>query len=244
MTPISCQHAIIISKLPVMQTGLGCIISRNLPDYEVSYCRSQEELTLLQLRRANVVIADISGDQRNPRRICEEYYSLQNHYRDIHWIFLVSRRVYPCAVELLLRPESSLLSDIEPIEGVINAIRGGSQSAERISQTLLKPELEELDESRDEVMLTQSERKVLRLLGKGWGINQIAALLKKSNKTVSAQKNSAMRRLSLRSNAEMYAWINSNKGMKELNLFSAYGEQDEWKRAPLRDLSLSSKSAQ
>jgi len=227
-----------------MQTGLGCIISRNLPDYEVSYCRSQEELTLLQLRRANVVIADISGDQRNPRRICEEYYSLQNHYRDIHWIFLVSRRVYPCAVELLLRPESSLLSDIEPIEGVINAIRGGSQSAERISQTLLKPELEELDESRDEVMLTHSERKVLRLLGKGWGINQIAALLKKSNKTVSAQKNSAMRRLSLRSNAEMYAWINSNKGMKELNLFSAYGEQDEWKRAPLRDLSLSSKSAQ
>lgn len=203
MTPISCQHAIIISKLPVMQTGLGCIISRNLPDYEVSYCRSQEELTLLQLRRANVVIADISGDQRNPRRICEEYYSLQNHYRDIHWIFLVSRRVYPCAVELLLRPESSLLSDIEPIEGVINAIRGGSQSAERISQTLLKPELEELDESRDEVMLTHSERKVLRLLGKGWGINQIAALLKKSNKTVSAQKNSAMRRLSLRSNAEM-----------------------------------------
>lgn len=244
MTPISCQHAIIISKLPVMQTGLGCIISRNLPDYEVSYCRSQEELTPLQLRRANVVIADISGDQRNPRRICEEYYSLQNHYRDIHWIFLVSRRVYPCAVELLLRPESSLLSDIEPIEGVINAIRGGSQSAERISQTLLKPELEELDESRDEVMLTHSERKVLRLLGKGWGINQIAALLKKSNKTVSAQKNSAMRRLSLRSNAEMYAWINSNKGMKELNLFSAYGEQDEWKRAPLRDLSLSSKSAQ
>lgn len=244
MTPISCQHAIIISKLPVMQMGLGCIISRNLPDYEVSYCRSQEELTLLQLRRANVVIADISGDQRNPRRICEEYYSLQNHYRDIHWIFLVSRRVYPCAVELLLRPESSLLSDIEPIEGVINAIRGGSQSAERISQTLLKPELEELDESRDEVMLTHSERKVLRLLGKGWGINQIAALLKKSNKTVSAQKNSAMRRLSLRSNAEMYAWINSNKGMKELNLFSAYGEQDEWKRAPLRDLSLSSKSAQ
>lgn len=244
MTPISCQHAIIISKLPVMQTGLGCIISRNLPDYEVSYCRSQEELTLLQLRRANVVIADISGDQRNPRRICEEYYSLQNHYRDIHWIFLASRRVYPCAVELLLRPESSLLSDIEPIEGVINAIRGGSQSAERISQTLLKPELEELDESRDEVMLTHSERKVLRLLGKGWGINQIAALLKKSNKTVSAQKNSAMRRLSLRSNAEMYAWINSNKGMKELNLFSAYGEQDEWKRAPLRDLSLSSKSAQ
>lgn len=243
MPPITCQHAIIISKLPIMQTGLGSIMSRNFPEYEVSWCRSQEELTLLQLRRAGVVIADISGDQRNPRGVCEEYYSLQNHYRDIHWIFLVSRRVYPCAVELLMRPDCSLLSDVEPIEGLINAIRAGSRSAERISQTLLKPEPEDFEDSQDEVMLTQSERKVLRLLGKGWGINQIAASLKKSNKTVSAQKNSAMRRLSLRSNAEMYAWINSNKGMKELSLFSAYGEQDEWKRAPLRDLSLSSKSA-
>lgn len=243
MPPMSCQHAIIISKLPVMQIGLGCIMSRNFPEYELSYCRSQEELTLLQLRRANVVIADISGEQRNSREICEEYYSLQNHYRDIHWIFLVSRRVYPNAVELLMRPDSSLLSEMEPVEGVINAIRDGSQHAERISQTLLKPEPEELEDSQDDVMLTHSERKVLRLLGKGWGINQIAALLKKSNKTVSAQKNSAMKRLSLRSNAEMYAWINSNKGMKELNLFSAYGDQDEWKRPPLRDLSLSSKSA-
>ncbi|MDS7712038.1 helix-turn-helix domain-containing protein, partial [Klebsiella pneumoniae] len=70
----------------------------------------------------------------------------------------------------------------------------------------------------------------LRLLAKGWGINQIAALLKKSNKTISAQKNSAMRRLSLRSNAEMYAWINSAQGMQELNINSAYGEQMEWKK--------------
>jgi DNA-binding NarL/FixJ family response regulator len=218
-----------------MQTGLGCIMSRNFPECELSYCRSQEELTLLQLRRANVVIVDISGDQRNPRGACEEYYSLPNHYHDIHWIFLVSRRVYPSAVEFLMRPDCTLLSDMESVEGVINAIRAGSQRAERISQTLLKPEPEEFDDSQFDVMLTHSERKVLRLLGKGWGINQIATLLKKSNKTVSAQKNSAMRRLSLRSNAEMYAWINSNKGMKELNLFSAYGDQDEWKRAPLRD---------
>lgn len=43
-------------------------------------------------------------------------------------------------------------------------------------------------------------------------------MLKKSNKTISAQKNSAMRRLALRSNAEMFAWINSAQGMKELNL--------------------------
>lgn len=239
----SCKHAIIISKSPIMQTGLGSIMSRYFPDYERAFCRSQEELTLLQLRRAIVVIVDISGEQHNPRHFCDQYYTLQNQYRDIHWIFLVSRSFYPLAVELLMRPESTLLSDLEPIESLANAIRAGSEHAERISQTLLKPEPEEFYDNQDDVMLTFSERKVLRLLGKGWGINQIAALLKKSNKTVSAQKNSAMRRLSLSSNAEMYAWINSTKGMKELSLFLAYGEKDEWKRAPQKDMSLSSKSA-
>lgn len=243
MPSISCKSAIIISKSPIMQTGLGSIMSRYFPDYERAFSRSQEELTLLQLRRAVVIIADISGEQCNARTLCEQYYRLQNQYRDIHWIYLVPRTIYPLAVELLMRPESTLLSDIEPIEGLVNAIRSGSEHAERISQTLLKPEPEELCDNQDDVMLTFSERKVLRLLGKGWGINQIAALLKKSNKTVSAQKNSAMRRLSLTSNAEMYAWINSTKGMKELSLFSAYGEQDEWKRAPQKDISLSSKNA-
>ncbi|MEX0526847.1 DNA-binding response regulator, partial [Raoultella terrigena] len=71
------------------------------------------------------------------------------------------------------------------------------------------------------------------------GINQIAALLKKSNKTISAQKNSAMRRLSLRSNAQMYAWINSAQGMKELNIYAAFGEQKQWKKTPHLDMSLS-----
>ncbi|WP_333852414.1 helix-turn-helix transcriptional regulator [Leclercia sp.] len=243
MPSISCKSALIISKSPIMQTGLGSIMSRYFPEYERAFSRSHEELTLLQLRRAIVVITDISGDQRTARSLCEQYYRLQNQYRDIHWIYLVPRAIYPLAVELLMRPESTLLSDIEPIEGVVNAIRAGSAHAERISQTLLKPDPDELYDNQDDVMLTFSERKVLRLLGKGWGINQIAALLKKSNKTVSAQKNSAMRRLSLTSNAEMYAWINSTKGMKELSLFSAYGEQDEWKRAPQKDISLSSKSA-
>lgn len=104
-------------------------------------------------------------------------------------------------------PVSSLLSDAEPIESLVSVIHAGNARAERISKTLLSPPAmpQLLDHSARSIVLTLSERKVLRLLGKGWGINQIAMLLKKSNKTISAQKNSAMRRLSINSNAEMYA---------------------------------------
>ena len=144
---------------------------------------------------------------------------------------MISRQYYSLAVEFLMRPESTLLSDSDSVDRVIKAIQQSGVSTENISQTLLSLQNnDEIESDSDRlVILTLSERKVLRLLAKGWGINQIAALLKKSNKTISAQKNSAMRRLSLRSNAEMYAWINSNQGMKELNLYSAYGEQAEWK---------------
>jgi DNA-binding NarL/FixJ family response regulator len=239
------KHVVVISRVPVMQNGLRDVITRHFPDFELIFCRSLQELTLLQLRRADIIIADISGEYRNPRGKLEEYYGLLNQFRGVHWIFLVSRPLYSIAVELLMRPESTLLSDMEPIEGVINALRAGSERAERISQTLLQPESTEIeDEDEQFIALTHSERKVLRLLGKGWGINQIATLLKKSNKTISAQKNSAMRRLSLRSNADMYAWINSSQGMRELNVMSAYGEYEEWKRPTPHDISPSSKIAQ
>ena len=242
MLSLHGKHCVVISRIPVMQKGFAGVMARHFPDFELTFCRSLQELTLLQLRSADVIIADISGEYRNPRGSLEEYYSLLNQYREIHWIFLVSRPLYPIAVELLMRPESTLLSDMEPIDGVINAIRAGSERAERISQTLLIPEPQSVEDEHV-IALTHSERKVLRLLGKGWGINQIATLLKKSNKTISAQKNSAMRRLSLRSNADMYAWINSTQGMRELSLMSAYGEFEEWKKPIQQDISPSSKIA-
>ncbi|EGT0650079.1 response regulator transcription factor [Citrobacter braakii] len=231
MLPGRCKNAIIISKLPIVQTGLKGVMQGQFADYELAYCRSVEELTLLQLRCADLVIADLSGDCNHPRSVCEQYYSLLSQYRDIHWVFLVSRVFYPLAIELLMCPVSSLLSDAETIESLVNVIHAGNSRAERISKSLLSPPVmpELADHSARSIVLTLSERKVLRLLGKGWGINQIATLLKKSNKTISAQKNSAMRRLSIHSNAEMYAWINSSQGSRELNLPSVYGETTEWK---------------
>jgi hypothetical protein len=41
-------------------------MARHFPEFELTYCRSLQELTLLQLRRADVIIADISGEYRNP----------------------------------------------------------------------------------------------------------------------------------------------------------------------------------
>ncbi len=66
----------IISKTPLIQEGLKGAITGNFPDYKLAYCRTIEELTLLQLRRSNLVIADLAVNNASPRAICEYFYSL------------------------------------------------------------------------------------------------------------------------------------------------------------------------
>lgn len=136
MLPGQGKFGVVISKIPVMQSGLKVIFNENLPDYELSFCRSHDEFTLLQLRRAVLVVADISGEIAHPRAVCERYYSLMTQYRDIHWVFMVSDSLYPLAVELLIRSESSLISESEPVNRLIEVICAGSRAAEQISRTL------------------------------------------------------------------------------------------------------------
>ncbi|WP_330982184.1 MULTISPECIES: response regulator transcription factor [Enterobacterales] len=240
MYAVMSKLCLIISKLPVYQSGIRTIIKENFPEYDVVKHPHIDALTIAQLHQANLIIIDLHADHLLGKSLCERYYALMNQYKNIRWIFMVSQAAYPLAVEYLLRPASTLLSEAEPIPQLINAIRKQSDQIDHISTLLLCPVSSPAESSVGKIAtLTQSERQVLRLLAKGWAVNQIAKLLKKSNKTVSAQKNSAMRRLELRGNAEMYAWINTAQGMKELNLLPAWEEPMQWKITPQKDMSLS-----
>lgn len=143
-----------------------------------------------------------------------------------------------------MRPESTLLSDMEPIEGVINAIRAGSERAERISQTLLTPEPACNDDEDDRVIaLTHSERKVLRLLGKGWGINKLPLCSRRAIKRSVHRKTVRCDGCHYGVMPDLYAWINSTQGLRELSLMSAYGEFEEWIKPVQQDILPSSKIA-
>jgi DNA-binding NarL/FixJ family response regulator len=229
---------VIISSIPIIRSGLLALMKENFPEYELICHHSVDELTLLELRRATLIVSDLFGDRTHGKVLCEQYYSLMAQHKELRWIFMVSQANYALAVEYLLRPESTLLSDAEPIPQVIAAIRDRGYMASRISASLTTPDVDmPMLPTGKKASLSLSERQVLRLFAKGWGVNQIAMLLRKSNKTISAQKNSAMRRLMLRGNAELYAWLNSDQGMKELNLLPVWGEPIQWKSAPQIDTS-------
>lgn len=230
------KRGIVISKTPVLRAGIGGIVERNFPEYALTYYSCIEDVALLQLKKASLIIVDLADEFCYARRRCQHYYSLFPQCDKARWVFFVPSTVFPVAMEFLLREQTTLLSDLEPVEGVTDAIRSIDENKEKISQMFLSMGRNKYSpDIKLSKILTASERNVLRLLGKGWGINQIATLLKKSNKTVSAQKNSAMRRLSLRSNADLYIWINSTQGMAELNSEAMYGDKNEWKIAARRE---------
>ena len=76
MLPGCCKNGIVISKIPVMQAGLKEVMRTHFPEYEIISSASAEDLTLLQLRRSGLVIADLAGESEDPRSVCEHYYSL------------------------------------------------------------------------------------------------------------------------------------------------------------------------
>jgi len=211
-----------------MHSGLQKVVDNHIERMALLHFVDVKDVDNNDLIRTSVVIAELGGDEQKLARECESYYSLISRFREVHWVFLVPRACFTKAVEWLMRPETTLLSTCESIETVANAIFLGNQKVDRISHSLLMAGYESSNDEENTPLLTASEKQVLRLLGKGWGINQIAQLLKKSNKTISAQKHSAMRRLSLKTNAEMYGWINSFQGLKELNLLSMHRESQQW----------------
>ena len=109
MLPGCCKNGIVISKIPVMQAGLKEVMRTHFPEYEIISSASAEDLTLLQLRRSGLVIADLAGESEDPRSVCEHYYSLISQYREIHWVFMVSRSWYSQNCSCALRRRYCLM---------------------------------------------------------------------------------------------------------------------------------------
>lgn len=79
-----------------------------------------------------------------------------------------------------------LLFDVEFIENLVKIVCFGNMYVECISVMLIFLVMIEIyDFSYCFVIFIFLECKVLWLLGKGWGINQIVLLFKKSNKIIS-----------------------------------------------------------
>lgn len=212
-------RAAIVSKRPLMCEGLQVIMAEKAPQSSLVLLSDYSQLTPEVLLQIDVVVLELDSSLQEVFNECELLNSLKNQYRQVHWIITLPAHLTNIAIERLLTSRTSLLSLHEPMSSFIEHVFNSGGEVERISRLLLQEKAAQ--STCAEVVstnLTFSERRVLRLISKGWQLTQIATLLEKNYKTISAQKSSALRRLSLKSDAEMFAWMISEQGMQELNL--------------------------
>ena len=103
MLSLHGKHGVVISRIPVMQNGLGDVVTRHFPDFEIDLLPLTAGVDPASVTPRRCDYCRCFRRIQNPRGALEEYYRLLNQYRDIHWIFLVSQPFYPIAVELLMR---------------------------------------------------------------------------------------------------------------------------------------------
>ncbi|HKM95371.1 MAG TPA: LuxR C-terminal-related transcriptional regulator [Buttiauxella sp.] len=167
----------------------------------------------------DVVVIELDSTLQEMFEACDFFNHLQNQYRQVEWVFTLPANLLNIAIERLLTANTALLSLYEPMSSIIEHVFNSGGQIERISRHLLQEKaVNASSDTLPNTNLTFAERRVLRLLSKGWQLSQIATLLEKSYKTISAQKSSALRRLALNTEAELYAWMLSEHGMRELNL--------------------------
>lgn len=217
-------RAVIISKRPLMREGLQHVMAKESACSSLVMLEDYSALSPEILQQVDVVVLELDNSLQE---IFNEYgpiNHLQTQYRHIHWIFILPVQLVNIAIERLLTAKTSLLSLHEPMSSIIEHVFNRSGGVDKISLLLLQEKAAQAPMTEAaKTSLTFSERRVLRLISKGWQMAQIATLLEKNYKTVSAQKSSAMRRLSIKTDAEKYAWMISESGMQELN-FPPYSQ--------------------
>lgn len=216
MTAGSYKDGAVISRSAIIAAGIESLILRNFDNINLSVCDVKCDGQLSLTVNNDIIFCDLSGENHNDD-IYYHYLESVHSGQKCQWVMLISadEQQYEKWHGLpnihlipLLVPETELINLLHPFLDCMYIPGDTEADAEACSSAQIPQEHHKL---------TASEKRVLRLLGRGLGVNQVANVLQKSNKTISAQKRSALRRLSLRSNADMYAWINSEAGKVELS---------------------------
>jgi two-component system, NarL family, captular synthesis response regulator RcsB len=183
------------------------------------YATGREMIGGLRITPADVLVVDYSLgpteiDGINLLQVLKIKYPLSK-------ILVVSSHNNPAAVELMMRADAKgFVAKTEPLSTIIEAIRviaaGGTYTGgigeifpEEVGSSLVTDDLATnadamLEAKEKNLPLSPREREVIRCCLDGMSVNEIAQKFSKSRKTISNQKQSAMSKLGLRTDSELF----------------------------------------
>ncbi|MFQ2203613.1 response regulator [Aeromonas hydrophila] len=192
---------------PLILTGIRSLINQITPHCEViaEAYQVSDLLNLLQQHDCELLITDFSmpGDERS-----DGLTMIQQLKRDYPTLpILVLTQIHNAGIlqSLLQLGVSGVLlkkAVISELSDAIRQILSGHNYIGSSVKTLLAEA--GLDHKTGLVQLTPKESEVVRLLAGGMSVTQVAEYLHRSVKTISTQKKSAMLRLGLQSDSDLF----------------------------------------
>ena len=173
-----------------------------------------EALKMLRSEKFDVVILDISMPVKNGFDTLKQ---IVDGYSGVKVIILSMYPEDQYAVRLMKAGASGyMLKDTAP-EQLVDAIKKVIAGQKYISTTLAELLLQECGADSNKPphgLLSDREYQVLRLLGSGKKVSEIAEILSISVKTVSTYRSHILEKMKLRNNAELTVYVMEN-GLKE-----------------------------
>ncbi|HDN9005863.1 response regulator [Aeromonas sp. 602658] len=198
---------------PLILAGIRSLIKKITPrcDVVAEAYRVSDLYILLRQQPCDLLITDFSmpGDSRSDGLVMVQ--QLRREYPNLAIIVLTQLHNNAILQALLQCGISGLILKKSVITELSEAIRQVLLGHTYIGKSV-KTLLTEAGISRhtDLTPLTPKESEVVRLLASGMSVTQVAEHLNRSVKTISTQKKSAMMRLGLQSDSELFFYAQNN----------------------------------
>jgi len=206
---------IIADDHPVVRVGTKSVIEASGVGEVVAQASGVDELyEILATTECDVLVTDYSmPGSRKPDGLAM-IGTIRRNYPDLHVLLLtvsnnlaILRVVVNEGVKGLVEKSSSM--DELPV-AIQTVARGHPYICRTLKERIDMIGTQGMGDDRTRV-LSPREVEVLRLLGSGLIVKEIAKKLHKSVSTISRQKGDAMLKLGLKSDAELYDYMRDNK---------------------------------
>lgn len=191
---------------PLILTGIRSLIEKITPHCEVvaEAYQVSDLLKLLQQHRCDLLITDFSmpGDTRSDGLVMIQ--QLRRNYPNLPIIVLTQIQNSAILQSLIQAGVKGLILKKSVINELADAIRQILLGNRYIGPTVYMLLASAGISGPDNNSLTPKESEVVRLLASGMSVSEVADYLHRSVKTISTQKKSAMARLGIKSDSELY----------------------------------------
>ncbi|WP_421255667.1 MULTISPECIES: response regulator [unclassified Aeromonas] len=198
---------------PLILAGIRSLIEKITPrcDVVAEAYRVSDLYILLRQQPCDLLITDFSmpGDSRSDGLVMVQ--QLRREYPNLAIIVLtqlhnnaILQALLQCGISGLILKKSVIT---ELSEAIRQVLLGHTYIGKSVKNLLTEAGI---SRHTDLTPLTPKESEVVRLLASGMSVTQVAEHLNRSVKTISTQKKSAMMRLGLQSDSELFFYAQNN----------------------------------